>query len=68
MPEWSEFFKPFHCDNGKTYMAHPLSCFFCRYSDIFWDYTNGPYVVLCMEAEASTDDGLIGNCNYFKEV
>ena len=27
--------------------AHPRSCFFCDHlTDIFWDYTNGPYLFI----------------------
>ena len=55
--------------------AHPRSCFFCRHlTDIFWDYTNGPYMFFCelhhMEKETDEDPidiGLHGNCPDFLE-
>lgn len=58
----------FHCDNGKTYLVYKYSCFLCRNSDIFYDYTNGPYLVLCSDPDGVTDNGLCGECDLFKEV
>lgn len=52
------------------------SCFFCKYcTDIFWDYANGPYMVICqfwdMLGIAGCDKiykGLTGCCDNFEEV
>lgn len=42
--------KPFECDNGKVYMMPEEHCVFCRHChDIFYDYTNGPYMFFCEE-------------------
>lgn len=33
---------------GKVYKLFDTHCAFCKYcTDIFWDYTNGPYMFLC---------------------
>lgn len=38
----------FKCDNGKTYVAYYGGCLACEHcTDIFWDYTNGPYAFVC---------------------
>lgn len=48
MQQLKENHKIFHCENGKAYGAHEMSCFFCKHcTDIFWDYTNGPYMLMC---------------------
>ena len=48
-------------------MAAENSCFFCQHcSDIFFDYTNGPYAFICTEG-VPTSAGLKGRCNLFKE-
>ena len=40
--------RPFKCDNGKIYMLPKDHCAFCdNCTDIFFDYTNGPYLFLC---------------------
>ena len=59
---------------GYSVMAHPKSCFFCEHcTDIFYDYTNGPYMFFCdltEDGEDTTDrinKGLKGSCNNFKE-
>lgn len=56
----------FHCDNGKDYIVPKFSCLLCGHADIFWDYTNGPYLVLCSEPEGNTELGLAGKCVHFK--
>lgn len=43
------------------------SCLFCsNCTDVFWDYTNGPYMFLC-DVGADTEDGMRGNCISFNE-
>ena len=38
----------FQCSNGKKYWCKPDSCLICKHmTDIFWDYTNGPYARAC---------------------
>lgn len=64
--------KFFHCQNGRSYEAHERSCLFCEYcTDVFWDYTNGPYMLICEHPE--TDDRSkeqafsAGKCEKFKQ-
>ena len=59
---------------GYSVLAHPKSCFFCkRCTDIFYDYTNGPYMFFCdlfEDGEDTTeriDKGMSGVCpDYIK--
>ena len=47
--------------------AHPRSCLFCDHcTDIYWDYTNGPYMVCC-DIEGDTMLGSRGECGFFFE-
>ena len=40
----------FKCDNGKTYIFPAKHCAFCEHcTDIWYDYTNGPYMFLCVK-------------------
>ena len=40
--------KPFKCDNGCVYKVPKNHCVFCDHcTDIFYDYTNGPYMFIC---------------------
>lgn len=39
--------KRYECDEYIVY-AYPETCFFCEHcTDIFFDYTNGPYWLIC---------------------
>lgn len=58
---------PWRCDNGHVYMAFKNSCVFCEHCDVFWDYTNGPYLFFC-DADCNTEHGLSGQCEIFKEL
>ena len=63
----SQCTRKFECDNGRTYLCHPRSCFFCEHCvEIIWDYTNGPYMFPC-DADGDTHIGLQGECDKFKE-
>lgn len=43
------------------------SCFFCKKcTDIWWDYSNGPYMTYCEEVE-DTDYGAVGQCEYYED-
>lgn len=66
--------------DGHKYIARSNSCFFCKHcTDIFWDYTNGPYMFFCDEMKSGIkedeceyndqliENGLSGNCELFKE-
>ena len=47
--------------------AHPRSCLFCAHcTDVFWDYTNGPYMFFC-DADGDTESGMSGECDSFIE-
>ena len=55
--------KPFECANGKSYMFPEKHCVFCEHcTDIWYDYTNGPYMFLCTK----NCDGY-ETCNSFEE-
>lgn len=55
--------KPFKCENGKNYIFPEEHCVFCKYcTDIFWDYTNGPYMFIC-----DVDGGKYTTCGKFEE-
>lgn len=55
--------KPFNCENGKTYLMPDTSCVFCNHcTDIFYDYTNGPYMFLCEKGHGDFE-----TCNEFEE-
>lgn len=44
------------------------TCFFCDHlTDIFWDYSNGPYMFVC-DIDEEINDGLAGNCVKFEET
>lgn len=51
--EISERLRPYNLDiwirsDGKPYVAKANFCFFCKHcTDIYWDYTNGPYMCCC---------------------
>ena len=48
-------------------MAPARSCLFCEHCmDVFWDYTNGPYMFFC-DAGDDTTDGAMGRCDEFRE-
>jgi len=61
-----DFTKVYECDEYKC-DAHPRGCMFCKHStDVFYDYTNGPYMIIC-DGNHSTKKGFIGKCKYFQE-
>ena len=40
--------RTFKCANGFTYEIPDNFCVFCEHcTDIFYDYTNGPYMFIC---------------------
>ena len=48
-------------------MAHERSCLFCTHcTDVFWDYSSGPYMFIC-DADGDTQDGMSGDCDGFVE-
>jgi hypothetical protein len=59
--------KEYKCEYYSVQVAEN-SCFFCQHcTDIFFDYTNGPYMFICDE-DADTMKGYDGQCKLFKEV
>lgn len=54
--------------------AHKRSCFFCTHlTDLFWDYSNGPYMFFCdvllERRECSPGKfGLDGKCPSFDDI
>lgn len=79
----AEVYKPrFKCDNPErtreyecdeyTCNAHPRSCLFCKNcSDVWFDYTHGPYMIFCDEHPEDdpefTSKGMKGKCKKFEE-
>jgi len=60
-------FKDYECEYYKI-RAPKTSCFFCRYcTDIFFDFTNGPYMLMCDKGKEPYDDGVFGKCDGFDE-
>lgn len=58
--------KEYKCEYYSVQKAEN-SCFFCQHcTDIFFDYTNGPYMFICDE-DADTIKGCDGQCKLFKE-
>ena len=68
--ERKDFSKVYECDEYKC-DAHPRGCLFCKHStDIFWDYTHGPYCIVCekaIEAPVLIGKGFIGECELFED-
>ena len=63
----SECTRKWTSEGGKTVFAHSKACLFCDHcTDIFWDYTNGPYMICC-ELELDSQNGFRGECPSFKE-
>ena len=53
--------KEFKCDNGRVYKMPENHCVFCaKCTDIFYDFTNGPYGFLCVEGHDNCE-----TCNSF---
>ena len=47
--------------------APARSCLFSAHcTDVFWDYSNGPYMFLC-DADADVERGAVGECSVFAE-
>lgn len=59
---------PFKCENGHIYMAFNNSCVFCKHCDLFWDYTNGPYMFLCDVDGNPEIYGLSGKCELYEHI
>ena len=61
--------KLYRCDNGHLYKLHDKSCLFCSHcTDVFYDYSNGPYMAFCeLNIEDSSDGNLEELCEHFKE-
>lgn len=58
---------------GYSVVAHKQSCFFCKHlTDIWFDYTNGPYMFHCNSSVHGNDPGeeeiVKGNCPYFEDA
>ena len=52
---------------GVTVRAPERCCLFCKHcSDVYWDYTNGPYMMIC-SADHEETLGYHAKCEYFEE-
>lgn len=66
--------REYYFDDGYSVWAPEKSCCFCKNcTDIWYDYTNGPYMFHCVKAEESDDKedtltplGYEGKCGYFE--
>ena len=59
--------KTYECEYYKV-IAHEHSCFFCKYcTDIWWDYTNGPYMWLCTKEMDTELEYFRTGCPEFEE-
>lgn len=57
----------FKCENGKTYAVCKDMCIVCsKCSDIFYDYSNGPYLFFC-EDNIDTEDNYCSNFEFVGE-
>lgn len=55
--------KVFTCENGRRYLFPARHCAFCKHcTDIFYDYTHGPYMFIC---DLGKDD--FRTCGKFEE-
>lgn len=55
--------RPFECENGSVYAMPEKHCVFCRNcTDVFYDYSNGPYMFIC---ELNCDG--FENCEKFSD-
>lgn len=60
-------FKLFECANGRTYQAPDKSCCFCKHcTDIFYDFTHGPYLFMC-DLERDAEKAFENTCANFEE-
>lgn len=67
-------YKIYEIEPGFKVGAHKRSCLFCRHCrDLWWDYTNGPYMFLCdfddVEPEGTGHDphrSFVGECPAFE--
>lgn len=57
--------RKYQITNGPTILCkNDKDCLFCTHcTDVFWDYSNGPYMIICDLGEETFKD----NCIYFKE-
>ena len=54
--------------SGAEFKLPEKHCVFCEKStDIFWDYSNGPYMILCEEDNVDLELGYRGKCPCFEE-
>lgn len=50
--------KIYRCENGHLYKFPQQSCFFCSHcTDIFYDYSHGPYMVFCELNNPNRENG-----------
>ena len=56
----------FKCENGFEYKCPDTACVFCDHcTDIFYDYTHGPYLMFCDVPDHDCHNG--AGCELFKE-
>lgn len=65
--------KPYKCHDpigpGKTVNAPTTCCLFCKNcTDVYWDYSHGPYMMICIKHDDVFDcGGAGGTCKDFEE-
>ena len=69
MSDTLEEMREYECEFYKV-LAPAKSCLFCDYcTDVFWDFSNGPYAFLCTADSMLVwnCDATYGKCQKFKE-
>lgn len=66
--------KTWKCENGYIYEIPDKACIICKHcTDIFWDHTHGPYMLICDKQTLDTDnlpcmiDGDGTHCPHWEE-
>lgn len=58
----------FEMVDGRKIGAHKHSCLFCKHNtDIFYDYTNGPYMFICDLGSDNIEKSFEGKCPNWEE-
>lgn len=59
--------REFKCESGHVYLFPKNHCVFCKHcADLFYDYSNGPYMFFC-DLDTEVDDHHYGSCGRFEE-
>lgn len=60
-------FAKWESDDGRIFAIKERSCLLCRRcTDVWIDYTNGPWMLQCTKFMFDCRKGVEGKCKYFK--